>query len=214
MQSASWIDPTLLQVMKARTAVLHRVVRKLRAWPAPNDTQAKKVRFFTLQPVIALEGIRIGKQWVGGEEGGVQRDHGGCEHRRTDCSTSPGSSRETFWRYLRNLRMPHINSCVALIFRAAMYIRYIVYNKHVLILQHFIVEYQQSYQLYSDSSIWKYTVCSIEYSIQHLNLRALRATGVFLYIFNSKKELHLQLQQKWVISKSCSRKHEIKLISL
>ena len=65
MQSASWIDPTLLQVMKARTAVLHRVVRKLRAWPAPNDTQAKKVRFFTLQPVIALDGIRIGKQWVG-----------------------------------------------------------------------------------------------------------------------------------------------------
>ena len=85
MQSASWIDPTLLQVMKARTAVLHRVVRKLRAWPAPNDThvQAKKVRFFTLQPVIALDGIRIGEQWVGGEEGGVQRDHGGCEHRRT-----------------------------------------------------------------------------------------------------------------------------------
>ena len=75
MQSASWIDPTLLQVMKARTAVLHRVVRKLRAWPAPNDTQAKKVRFFTLQPVIALDGIRIGEQWVGGEEGGVQRDH-------------------------------------------------------------------------------------------------------------------------------------------
>ena len=71
MQSASWIDPTLLQVMKARTAVLHRVVRKLRAWPAPNDThvQAKKVRFFTLQPVIALDGIRIGEQWVGGEEG-------------------------------------------------------------------------------------------------------------------------------------------------
>ena len=134
MQSASWIDPTLLQVMKARTAVLHRVVRKLRAWPAPNDTQAKKVRFFTLQPVIALDGIRIGEQWVGGEEGGVQRDHGGCEHRHTDCSTSPGSSRETFRRYLRNLRMPHINSCATLIFRAAMYIRYIVYNKHVLIL--------------------------------------------------------------------------------
>ena len=85
MQSASWIDPTLLQVMKARTAVLHRVVRKLRAWPAPNDThvQAKKVRFFTLQPVIVVDGIRIGKQWVGGEEGGVQRDHRGCERRRT-----------------------------------------------------------------------------------------------------------------------------------
>ena len=83
MQSASWIDPTLLQVMKARTAVLHRVVRKLRAWPAPNDTQAKKVRFFTLQPVILLDGVRIDEQWVGGEEEGVQRDHRGCERRRT-----------------------------------------------------------------------------------------------------------------------------------
>ena len=49
----------------------------------PNDTQASKVRFFTLQPVIVLNGIRIGEKWVGGEEGGVQRDHGGCEHRRT-----------------------------------------------------------------------------------------------------------------------------------
>ena len=49
----------------------------------PNDTQARKVRFFALQPVIVLDGIRIGEQWVGGEEGGVQRDHGGCEHRRT-----------------------------------------------------------------------------------------------------------------------------------
>ena len=142
MQSASWIDPTLMQVMKARTAVLHRVVRKLRAWPAPNDTQAKKVRFFTLQPVIALDGIRIGKQWVGGEEGGVQRDHGGCEHRCTDCSTSPGSSRETFRRYLRNLRMLYINSYAALIFRAAMDNECMAYNKHVLILQYFIVEYQ------------------------------------------------------------------------
>ena len=49
----------------------------------PNDTQAKKVRFFTLQPVIVLDGVHIGEQWVGEEEGGVQRDHGGCEHRRT-----------------------------------------------------------------------------------------------------------------------------------
>ena len=85
MQSASQNNPIPPQIMKAQAAVLHRVVRKLRAWPAPNDThvQAKKVRFFTLQPVIALDGIRIGEQWVGGEEGGVQRDHGGCEHRRT-----------------------------------------------------------------------------------------------------------------------------------
>ena len=49
----------------------------------PSDTQARKVRFFSLQPVIVLDGIRIGEQWVGGGEGGVQRDHGGCEHRRT-----------------------------------------------------------------------------------------------------------------------------------
>ena len=61
----------------------HQVARKLRAWPVPNDTQARKVRFLTLQPVIILDGIRIGEQCVGGEEGGVQRDHGGCEHRRT-----------------------------------------------------------------------------------------------------------------------------------
>ena len=56
---------------------------KLRAWPAPNDTRARKARSFTLQPVIVLDGVRIGEQWVGGEEGGVQRDHRGCEHRRT-----------------------------------------------------------------------------------------------------------------------------------
>ena len=49
----------------------------------PNDTQARKVRFFDLQPVIILDGIRIGEQWVGGGEGGVQHDHGGREHRRT-----------------------------------------------------------------------------------------------------------------------------------
>ena len=63
----------------------------------PNDTQARKVRFFALQPVIVLDGIRIGEQWVGGEEGGVQRDHGGCEHERTAarvtvqlCPEAPG----------------------------------------------------------------------------------------------------------------------------
>ena len=61
----------------------HRLARKLRAWPVPNDTQARKVSFFTLQPVIVLDGKRIGEQWVEGGEGGVQRDHGSCEHRRT-----------------------------------------------------------------------------------------------------------------------------------
>ena len=77
-----------------------------------------------------------------GEEGVVQRDHRGCEHRRTDCSTSPGNARGTFPRYLREFRMPHINSYAALIFRAAMDNKYMVYNKQVLILQYFIVEYQ------------------------------------------------------------------------
>ena len=66
----------------------HQVARKLRAWPVPNDTQARKVRFLTLQPVIVLDGIRRGEQWVGGEEGGVQRDHGGCEHRHTAARTT------------------------------------------------------------------------------------------------------------------------------
>ena len=132
----------------------------------------------------------------------------------SDCSTSPGSSRETFRRYLRNLRMLHINSCTTTIFRAAMVVRYIVYKKHVLILQYFIVEHQQSYKLYSDSSIWKYTVCSIEYLIHHLNSQTLRETGAFYYIFDLKKELHVQIEQKWVISKSCFGKHEIELISL
>ena len=56
--------------------------------------------------------------------------HGG----ESDCSTSPVSSLETFLRYLRNLRMLHINSCATPIFRAAMGVRYIVYKKHVLIL--------------------------------------------------------------------------------
>ena len=83
MQSVSRIDPIPPQIMKARAAVLRRVARKLRAWPVPGDTQARKVQFFSLQPVIVLDGICIGEQWVGGGEGGVQRDHGGCEHRRT-----------------------------------------------------------------------------------------------------------------------------------
>ena len=46
-----------------------------------------------------------------------------------------------------------------------MYKEYLVYNKHILILLYFIVEYQLSYYLDSVSLIWKYTVCSIEYLI-------------------------------------------------
>ena len=103
MQSASRTDPIPPQIMKAHGAVLHRVVRKLRAWPAPNDTQAKKVRFFTLQPVIALDGIRIGEQWVGGEEGRVQRDHGGCEHRRTAARATVQLRPETPGKHSRGI---------------------------------------------------------------------------------------------------------------
>ena len=89
--------------------------------------------------------IRIVEQWVDGEEGGVQRDHRGCEHRRTavsDCSTSPGNPRETFPEYLPDFRMLYINSYAALIFRAAMNNEYMVCIKHVLILQYFIIEFQ------------------------------------------------------------------------
>ena len=63
--------------------------------------------------------------------------HGG----ESDCSTSPGNRWETFPGYLPNFRMLHINSFAALIFRAASNIRCVVCNKHVLILQYFIVEY-------------------------------------------------------------------------
>ena len=107
----------------------------------PSDTQARKVRFFNLQPVIVLDGIRIGEQWVGGGEGEVQRDHGG----ESDCSTSPGNSRETFRRYLQNFRKLYINSCAALIFRAVMHREYIVHNEYVLIILYFIVENQLNY---------------------------------------------------------------------
>lgn len=34
---------TLEVVIQARAAVLHFVTRKLRAWPAPRETQARKV---------------------------------------------------------------------------------------------------------------------------------------------------------------------------
>ena len=60
----------------------------------------------------------------------------------SDCSTSPGILRETFPSYLPGFRMLYINSYAALIFRAAMDNECMAYNKHVLILQYFIVEYQ------------------------------------------------------------------------
>ena len=90
--------------------------------------------------------IYIGQQRVEGEESkGVERPprlraktHGG----ENDCSTVPGNSRKTFPRYLRDFRMHNINSSAALIFRAAMDNKYMVYTKHVWILQYFIVEYQ------------------------------------------------------------------------
>ena len=90
--------------------------------------------------------IRIGEQRVEGEEGGVQRDHRGYKQRTTARatvqSTSPGNPRETFPRYLRKLRMLYINSCTTPIFRAAMNNKYMACNRHVLILQYFIVEFQ------------------------------------------------------------------------
>ena len=60
----------------------------------------------------------------------------------SDCSTSPGNRRETFLGYLPDFRMLHINSYTALIFRAAIDNKYMEYNKHILILQYFIVENQ------------------------------------------------------------------------
>ena len=60
----------------------------------------------------------------------------------SDCSTSPGKPRKTFPRYLRDFRMSHIKLYASLIFRAAMYNEYMPYNKHVVILQYFIVEDQ------------------------------------------------------------------------
>ena len=112
----------------------------------PSDTQARKVRFFALQPVIVLDGIRIGEQWVGGEEGGVQRDHGGCEHRRTAVRATvqlrPENPGKHSPRDLQDFRMLRINSYTALIFRAATNNKYMAYNKHVLILQYFMAAYQ------------------------------------------------------------------------
>ena len=62
-----------------------------------------------------------------------------CTAART---TLPGNSRETFLRYLQDLKMHYINSYAALICRVAMYRQYLVYNEHVVILQYFINEYQ------------------------------------------------------------------------
>ena len=61
----------------------HRVARKLRVWPAPNNTQARKAPFSALQLLDRVAEIRIGEQRAEGEEGGLRRDHRGCEHRRT-----------------------------------------------------------------------------------------------------------------------------------
>ena len=60
----------------------------------------------------------------------------------SDCSTWPGTLRETFPSYLSDFRLLYINSYAALIFRAAMDNECMAYNKHVLIFQYFIVEYQ------------------------------------------------------------------------
>ena len=46
----------------------------------------KKGPFFTLQSIDRAIEIRIGEQRVEGEEGGPQRDHGGCERRRTEAT--------------------------------------------------------------------------------------------------------------------------------
>ena len=69
--------------VSSESAVSHRVARKLRVWPAPNNTQARKVPFSALQLLDRVAEIRIGEQRVEGEEGGVQRAYHGCEHRRT-----------------------------------------------------------------------------------------------------------------------------------
>ena len=58
-------------------SVPHQLARKLRACPAPDDPQAGKVRSSLF---IILDKICIGEVQVEGEEGGVQSEHGGCEH--------------------------------------------------------------------------------------------------------------------------------------
>ena len=149
----------------------------------------------------------------------VQSDHHGCEHRRAAARATFNFARkvpETIPKGYPGLQnaLYHINSFSALILRTAIDNKCSVCNNHDLILHYFRLEYWQSYQLDSDSSIWKYTVCSIEYLPQHLNSQTLRETDVLYYIFDLKKELHSQLEQKWVISKSCFGKHKIELISL
>ena len=145
MQSVSWIDPTLLQDLKACCCSVPSSCKKAES-TACLTTHRQERSLLPLQSVDVFEEIRIGEQWVEGEEGGVPRDHRGCEHRRTavrnDCSTSPGNRRETFPRYLRKLRMLYINSCTTPILRAAVNNKYMACNRHVLILQYFIVEFQ------------------------------------------------------------------------
>ena len=91
----------------------------------------------------------MGEQRVEGEEGGVQRDHRGCKHTRAAVKATvqlrPEAPGKHFRWYLRNFRMPYINSYTAPIFRAAMQKEYLVYNKHILILMYFITEYKLSY---------------------------------------------------------------------
>ena len=149
MQSVSRIDPIPPQIMKARAAVLHRVARKLRAWPAqPSDTQARKVHssFFSYTSSLLSTHRRATGRGRGMRGAARSRRLRTQTHDgESDCSTSPGSFRDISRRYLRNFRMLYINSDTAPIFRAAMHKRYLEYNKHVLILLCFIVEYQLSY---------------------------------------------------------------------
>ena len=102
MQSASSMNSALLLVLKTR-AVVPRVCKKAESMACAKRHTGQKSPFFTLQPVIILDKIRIGEQWVEVKGGGVQNDHRGREHRReSDCSTLSGKARETFPRCLRS----------------------------------------------------------------------------------------------------------------
>ena len=149
IQPAFRIDPIPPRIMKARAAGLRRVARKLRAWPAqaaqPSDTQARKVHSSLFSYTSSLLSTHRRATGRGRGRRGAARSrrlrtqtHDG----ESDCSTSPGSFRDISRRYLRNFRMLYINSDTAPIFRAAMQNRYLEYNKCVLILQYFIVEFQ------------------------------------------------------------------------
>ena len=82
MQSVSWIDPTLLQDLKACCCSVPSSCKKAES-TACLTTHRQERSLLPLQWVDVFDEIRIGEQWVEGEEGGVQRDHRGCEHRRT-----------------------------------------------------------------------------------------------------------------------------------